>query len=101
MVGASPAKADVKAVYKVNCKKCHGWDGKANTPMGKMKKITDWTTATFQKQFTDAQIVDTILNGNSRGMVALKGKVSPAEAQALVKVVRAFGTAPGPFPEEK
>jgi len=102
--GVLPAHADVKDVYKVNCKKCHGWDGKGDTPQGRKEKAADWTTAAFQKRVTDDQIVKTILEGkesDGKKMKGLKDKVSPAEAKELVKIVRAFGSAPGPFPGEK
>ena len=102
---AGPASADVKDVYKTNCKKCHGWDGKGDTPQGRKEKAQDWTGADFQKKVTDAEIVKTIREGKTesdgRKMKGLKDKVSEADAKELVKIVRAFGKSPGPFPDEK
>ena len=102
---AAPVSADIKDVYKTNCKKCHGWDGKGDTPQGRKEKAQNWTDADFQKKVKDSEIVDAILNGkkeaDGRQMKGLKDKVSEADAKELVKIVRAFAKSPGPFPDEK
>ncbi|MBI3928179.1 MAG: c-type cytochrome [Armatimonadetes bacterium] len=93
---------EVKAVFKGECKKCHGWDGKGLTPQGKKVGVKDWTAAAYQKKATDEQILKTITEGfkdpkdPKRKMEPYKGKL----AKELVLVVRAFAKAPGPFPEE-
>ena len=99
--------AETKAVYQKNCKKCHGWDGKGDTGEGRKLKLTDLSSATYQKKATDDKILKTILEGTvdpqdaKRKMKSYKDAVGEAQAKELVKVVRAFGKAPGPFPDEK
>ncbi|MBI3924841.1 MAG: cytochrome c [Armatimonadetes bacterium] len=103
---AAPS-ADVKAVYGKECKKCHGWDGKGQTAMGKKNKLQDWSSAAYQKKASDDKILKVILEGYKdpadpkRKMDGYKGEITEAQAKDLVKVVRAYGTAPGPFPGEK
>lgn len=101
----SPA---TKMIYRRNCKKCHGMDGKGNTPMKHMVDIPNLTSASLQAKMTDSGIVKVILDGKKdpksfrrHHMKGYRGKITPAQAKALVKVVRAFGHAPGPFPGEK
>jgi len=37
------AEADGEALFAKNCQKCHGPDGKADTPAGKKMKVPAWT----------------------------------------------------------
>lgn len=109
-LAGAPARAevppDVKKIFGDNCKKCHGWDGKGQTGMGKKLKIVDFTAAGFQKKVDDKTIKKTILDGYEdpadpkRKMKAYKGEVSEAQAAELVKVIRAFAKTPGPFASE-
>jgi mono/diheme cytochrome c family protein len=99
--------ADVKEAFQKNCKKCHGWDGKADTGEGRKLKLQDLTSADYQKKAKDDEILKAILEGTTdpkdpkRKMRSYKDAVSEAQAKELVKVVRAFGKSPGPFPDEK
>lgn len=110
LMAGNPAEAEVppevKNLFKGTCKKCHDWDGKAQTAMGKKFKIVDFTTAEYQQNTTDERIKKTILEGYQdpedpkRKMKAFKGQVSEEQAAELVKVIRAFGETPGPFADE-
>ena len=90
----SIASADVAAVYKKNCASCHGADGSGNTRMGKKAGARDYRDAKIQASFSDAEALDAIKNGVKKdGKEVMKGyssKVSDAEANELVKYIRAF-----------
>lgn len=93
-LAAPPDPATIRS-WKGKCAACHGEDGKGKTPQGEKMKIADMTTAAWQKQFTDAQIKDTILKGFTRDkagvkqeMKGLEGKLKPEQVDALVAYVR-------------
>ncbi len=104
---AGPISPEIKEIYGKDCKKCHGWDGAADTAMGKKLKMSSFTSADFQKKIKDDAIAKAILEGwtdpndPKRKMKAYKDHISEAQAKELVKVVRAFAKSPGPFPGEK
>ena len=47
------------ALFKEYCIKCHGEDGKANTPKGSQLMARDFTDEEFQSSKTDAQLIET------------------------------------------
>ena len=83
MAGGGP---DGAAIYKSKCAMCHGPDGAGQTPMGKNMKLRDLRSAEVQKQ-TDAELVKWIADGKGK-MPAYKGKLTPAEIDALVAFIR-------------
>jgi len=88
------AAADVKVVYKEKCAKCHLEDGKG------LKTLSppDFTDAKWQASRTDAQFRASINNGKET-MPGFKGAITPADVNALVKMVRGF--APKAAPAKK
>ncbi len=95
-----------KTLYKKHCKKCHGWDGKGQTTMGKKQGVKDWTVAEWQGAVDDATMLKTIVEGwkdaanPKRAMPAYAERMKPEEMQLMVKTVRAFAAQPGPFADE-
>jgi cytochrome c6 len=85
---ATPAKAqnDGAAVFKASCAVCHGADGKGDSPMGKMMKLRDLSSADVQKQ-TDAELTDITTNGKNK-MPAYKSKLSAEQIKAVVGFIR-------------
>lgn len=77
---------DGAAIYKAKCAMCHGPDGAGQTTMGKNLKLRDLRSAEVQKQ-TDAELVKWIADGKGK-MPAYKGKLTPAEIDALVAFMR-------------
>jgi len=81
--------ADGSAIYTKECAKCHGADGKGETPMG--KKLSIKNLAADQAKLSDAQIEKSIKDGLKEGdkvrMKPIAG-LSDADAQAVVKYVR-------------
>jgi mono/diheme cytochrome c family protein len=89
--------ADPKQLFvKMKCAFCHGEDGRGDTEKGRKLRAPDFTSAKFQKETTDKEMVDAIQNGikSKKGAVlmpAFKSKLSPDEVKALAAYVRSFG----------
>lgn len=78
--------SDGTAIYKAKCAMCHGADGAGQTPMGKNMKLRALGSAEVQKQ-TDAELVKWIADGKGK-MPGYKGKLTPADIDALVAFIR-------------
>lgn len=82
------------ALWNVSCAGCHGRDGKglgSGRPPG--AQLPDFTSAEFQKQRSDEQLLQAIREG--RGMMPGFGKqLNEQGLSALVAHVRAYGAAP-------
>jgi cytochrome c553 len=87
----SASAADVKENWDKSCKKCHGADGKGDTPMGKKLEIKDFTDAKYQASLKDDAMLKAIKEGVKDGdktrMKAVEG-LSDEEMKALVAYVR-------------
>ena len=53
-------------LFKQYCAKCHGEDGKADTPRGKQMKARNFTDAEWQQSMSDADLIDSVTNGKGR-----------------------------------
>jgi cytochrome c6 len=78
--------ADASAIWAQQCASCHGKDGSGSTMMGKKLGIKDYTK---DQGFSDAEAMKVILDGKGK-MKGFKGKVSDADAKALVAYVRSL-----------
>lgn len=90
---AAPALADdaVKEVWTAKCKSCHGATGKADTKQGKKHKVDDLTDAKWQERHSDEKIKKAIAEGvPDTKMKSYKDKLSDAEMDGLVKLIRSF-----------
>ena len=84
--GFAPSKLFVE-----RCAKCHGEDGRARTPKGQKMKARDFTDPEFQKDKTDAQLIDSVTNGTENDMPPFGKVLSTGEIEKLVKEdVRGF-----------
>jgi mono/diheme cytochrome c family protein len=95
ILSATAASADGEALFMKHCKKCHGATGKADTPMGKVLKMRDFTDPANQATVTDEAIKESIINGrkNEKGkkvMLAFGDKLSPEEVDALTAYFRSL-----------
>ena len=89
--------AEPERVWKSKCASCHGKDGTGDTKKGKQMAVADMTTAAWQKEFTDAKIVDATKKGVKREkdgkkqeMDGFESELSAEEIDGLVKVMRGF-----------
>jgi mono/diheme cytochrome c family protein len=86
-VASGPALAaeDGKALFEQNCAKCHGPDGKADTPAGKMMKVP----ALAAEHLVPAKVVETIRTNPKHQMVS-KG-LSDEQLQGIASYVSTLG----------
>jgi len=81
LFGADQHPSDTFLQY---CAKCHGEDGKAQTPKGKQLKAQNFTDTDWQKDRTDDALIKTVTEGGM-DMPAFGKKLSPEQIQSLVK----------------
>jgi mono/diheme cytochrome c family protein len=74
-IASAPAFAadkKIERLWKAKCGSCHGSDGKAETEKGKKMKLSDMTTADWQKKTSDADITKLINEGMKSEKVGVK-----------------------------
>lgn len=80
---AQSAGADT---YKAKCQMCHGPDGTAATPMGKMMKIPSFKDPD-QVKATDASLIAITKDGKGK-MPAYNGKLTDDQIKEVVSFIR-------------
>jgi mono/diheme cytochrome c family protein len=95
LFSASTMAGTPAELFGQKCAACHGKDGKGQTTMGKKLSIKDLTDAKVQTAGKDADWEKSITDGvkDATGKVVMpgnKGKISPEDTKALVKVCRDF-----------
>ena len=85
---AAPAFAQSAgaATYKAKCAMCHGPDGTASTPMGKMMKIPSFKSPA-SKSASEASLIAITKNGKGK-MPSYNGKLSDAQIKEVVSFIR-------------
>lgn len=81
-------KIDAIKVYRNNCQKCHGADGKRTT-RGEALGAPDFTDASWQDSISDSEIVEAMTNGKNK-MPSWKGELTAKEILAVGKFIRSF-----------
>lgn len=76
---------DGAAIYASSCVRCHGADGRGQTPKGKQTGATNFTSAKWQPN--EARGIRTITNGKGK-MPAFKATLSAEEIRAVWSYVR-------------
>jgi mono/diheme cytochrome c family protein len=74
-------------IYAAHCARCHGGDGRGQTPKGKQTGAKDFTNPKWQA--IEARGIRAITNGKG-SMPAFKNTLSPEEIRAVWEHVRAF-----------
>ena len=72
------------ALFKQYCAKCHGEDGKADTPKGKQMKARNFTDAEWQSGESDAELIKSVTEGKD-DMPPWGKKLSKEQIESLVK----------------
>jgi mono/diheme cytochrome c family protein len=85
-----PERSDL---WKANCAKCHGGDGKAETEEGRMKKARDLSNGKWQKTISDDRMIRSITRGRDK-MPSFAKVLSEEEIKTLVKEVRTLAVPP-------
>lgn len=74
-------------IYAASCAKCHGADGRGQTPKGRQTGAKDFTNP--QWQAVEARGIRVITNGKGK-MPGFKSTLSPEEIKAVWEHVRGF-----------
>ena len=89
-VAAFAAGTHPSDTFKQYCAKCHGEDGRAETPKGKQLKAQNFTDPQFQSEKSDKDLIKTVTEGGM-DMPAFGKKLAPDQIEKLVKEdVRGF-----------
>ena len=86
---SSQAVSDAASLFKENCAKCHGKDGRAKGFKAKLAGVRNLTDAKWHESVTDERIYNSITNGRNR-MPAFGKKLTDAQIEALVAFVRSL-----------
>jgi mono/diheme cytochrome c family protein len=79
------------ALYMEYCAKCHGEDGRGQTPKGKQLMARDFTDAEFQAEESDEELIQVVTKGEE-DMPPFGKKLTKEQIEGLVKNdVRGFG----------
>jgi mono/diheme cytochrome c family protein len=83
--------ASARVLFIENCARCHGADGRGQTPMGKVFAAKDLTDASWWKRerVSERRLAASIRDGRDQ-MPAFGKKLSKAEINALVALVKTF-----------
>jgi cytochrome c5 len=92
----SPARSrgvPVDDLFRNNCARCHGGDGRGDTPLGHTYKTPDFTDQEWWRKNSNiagsASLVSIVSRGKG-GMPAFGKKLSRTEIRSLVTYVRRF-----------
>lgn len=78
------------ALFKEFCAKCHGEDGKADTPKGRQLMAQDMTDPEWQAEETDEELIKVVTKGGE-DMPPFGKKLTKEQIESLVKKdVRGF-----------
>jgi mono/diheme cytochrome c family protein len=84
---------DVAELFRNNCARCHGADGRGDTPLGQTHNTPDFTNAEWwhkNSPLTTTRSLTTIVRQGKGDMPAFGEKLKPKEITGLVKYVRKF-----------
>ena len=71
-------------LFKEYCAKCHGEDGKGQTPKGKQLSARNFTDAEWQAEETDAEFIEAVTEGKD-DMPPFGKKLTREQIESLVK----------------
>lgn len=86
-------RADVAELFRNNCARCHGADGRGQTPSGELYKAPDLTDAEWWRKHSDVTNTRSLIRIVTRGkgaMPAFGKKLKRSEISQLVNYARRF-----------
>lgn len=94
-IAAATAQTSASSLFLWRCARCHDEDGTGSVLRSTIGGLPNFADLPWQRQRSDAQLVVTILEGKGTRMPAFGGRLSRAEARALVGHIR--NLAPDPM----
>jgi len=86
---AADEKAGRSELWKENCEKCHGADGRGETEEGKKKGARDLSNAKWQKTISDDRMIRSVTRGRDK-MPSFSKVLSEEQIKELIREVRAL-----------
>jgi mono/diheme cytochrome c family protein len=89
----TPRAKRVDELFNRNCARCHGGDGRGDTPLGHLYKAPDFTDAEWWKKnasISNTRTLRSIVTRGKAGMPAFGKKLRSSEISLLVNRVRSF-----------
>src|SRR5258708_30172114 len=90
---ASRGRVSAEELFRNNCARCHGADGRGDTPLGHTYNTPDFTDPEWRQKHSSIASVGTLVSivshGNG-GMPAFGRKLTRTEIRHLVDYVRRF-----------
>ncbi len=89
----APGPSRVEDLYRQNCARCHGAEGRGDTPMGRVFLAPDFTDPEWWRKssnFTSNKSLRAIVTNGKSGMPAFGKKLGRTEINQLVSYVRRF-----------
>jgi len=89
----------VDELFNRNCARCHGADGRSDTPLGHVYKAPDFTDVEWWRKnasISNTRTLKSIVTRGKAGMPAFGKKLTRSEINLLVGHVRSFRKPVGP-----
>jgi mono/diheme cytochrome c family protein len=90
---AKSRAAGVAELFRNNCARCHGADGRGQTPSGELYKIPDLTDEEWWRKHSDMTTTRSLIGIVTRGKAAMPAfgkKLKRSEISQLVNYARRF-----------
>jgi mono/diheme cytochrome c family protein len=87
------ARLNVNELFNRNCARCHGADGRGDTPQGHLFKAPDFTDVEWWKKnssITSTRTLRSVVTRGKAAMPAFGKKLTKSEINLLVDRVRRF-----------
>ncbi|HXI24749.1 MAG TPA: c-type cytochrome [Pyrinomonadaceae bacterium] len=84
---------DVVDIFRANCARCHGAEGRGDTPLGQTYQAPNFTDDQWWRtnsKITGTKSLVSIVSNGKGGMPAFGKKLKPSEIKLLVNYVRRF-----------
>jgi mono/diheme cytochrome c family protein len=84
---------DVVDIFRTNCARCHGADGRGDTPLGHTYQAPNFADDEWWRansKITGTRSLVSIVSNGKGGMPAFSKKLKPIEIKLLVSYVRRF-----------
>jgi len=84
---------NVVNIFRTNCARCHGADGRGDTPLGQTYQAPNFTNDRWWRtnsKITGTRSLVSIVSNGKGGMPAFGKKLKPSEIKSLVNYVRRF-----------